>query len=320
MERKIVFRGIRMPLEKHSSMVEALGVAIERIRENYGRDWMKTDHPETGDNYFPLQPEEAEDRYIRIFEPEYHGYTEICACISGSFALQMNRTIVDMREGDVCLILPGLLHNELPRQEGDYSAVWVVIDFNRAVLHLSGRRRDLPFFTFEGCFLKPDYEYIHMIDSIRIEMETKKGYYEEIVKAMLLRLFVTAYREIGSERMEKPEGESWKESVILEVQKYIMSNYTRHIRLNDVSQVVCISPNYLNTIFKSATGKTIMQYHEDYRLDMARKLLQGSEQSINDISGNLGYYDQYHFSKIFKKVTGMSPLQYRKAQMDFTSK
>jgi AraC-like DNA-binding protein len=112
----------------------------------------------------------------------------------------------------------------------------------------------------------------------------------------------------------------WKESVVLEVQKYIQNNYTRHLRLGDISQAMCISTNYLNTMFKSLTGKTIMQYTEDIRLDRAKYLLLQTNMSVNNISMELGYYDQYHFSNIFKKAIGVSPTQFRKSQLNFTSK
>jgi YesN/AraC family two-component response regulator len=142
-------------------------------------------------------------------------------------------------------------------------------------------------------------------------MEQKKACCSDIIKAELLKLLISAYRELQFENSPKHDSNTWKESVVQDVVNYIKANYSKYIRLVDVSQLVCISPNYLNSIFKAVTGKTIMQYHEDYRIDIAKKFLREPKYSINDISHKLGFYDQYHFSKIFKKVIGVSPSSYR---------
>jgi YesN/AraC family two-component response regulator len=234
--------------------------------------------------------------------------------------MQLSNSIVELKKGDVCIILPGILHNELPTQDDEYTAIWIAIDFNRGVVHSSGRGKNTPFAMCEGYFFKPDYEYIRNIDSIRTELDRKKDYYLELIKSAILRIIIAVYRELHNISNSKLDGTIWKKAIILEVQKYIKDNHSKHIRLMDVSQAVCISPNYLNAIFKTATGKTIVQYHEDYRIEMAKSLLKHSNDSINNISLELGYYDQYHFSKIFKKSTGFSPLQFRKQEVDFTSK
>lgn len=302
------------------SLVKALGTSIDTIKQAYEGNWVIIGEEKAYS--LPGIPiaEENGGKYISIFEPEYHSFTEICICGEGCLAMQLDNKIVELRKGDVCIIFPGVIHNELSRQKDEYTAIWITIDFNRAVVHLSGRGKETPFAIYEGHFFKPDYEYIRGIDNIRTELERKNVYYEDLIKSGLLKLFIAAYRELHNSSKGKLDGGVWKEGIILEVQKYIKDNYSKHIRLIDVSQIVCISSNYLNAIFKTATGKTIVQYHEDYRIEMAKSLLKHSQDNINNISLELGYYDQYHFSKIFKKFTGLSPLQYRKQEVDFTSK
>jgi AraC-type DNA-binding domain-containing proteins len=67
----------------------------------------------------------------------------------------------------------------------------------------------------------------------------------------------------------------------------------------------------MNSIFKSVTGLTITQYLENQRIDKAKTLLASTALTINSISSQLGYYDRYHFSKVFKKSTGYTPRQFR---------
>ena len=75
---------------------------------------------------------------------------------------------------------------------------------------------------------------------------------------------------------------------------------------------MCVSMNYLNIIFKSVTGTTIMQYIKVVKLCAANVLLMTKEKTIKEIAESLGYYDQYHFSKAFKKEFGYAPSEYRK--------
>ena len=289
------------------TLLEAVSLSIERIKEGYNRDWLVFSCGNAAEGYDVCNSAciDISREYVRLFEPEHHGFTEFCICMDGCFALQLGCSIVELSEGNICPILPGIMHCELPRQEDEYTAVWISVDFNRVVLHLASRGKQTPFSIFEVYIFRPNYECIRFIDCIRSEMEQKKLYFSDIVKAELLKLLVAVNREMECANSGIHNSNTWKESIAREVVNYIKDNYSKYIRLADISQMVCISPNYLNSIFKSVTGKTIMQYHEDYRIDIAKSLLADPEYSINEISQRLGFYDQYHFSQIFKKGTPM---------------
>jgi len=97
---------------------------------------------------------------------------------------------------------------------------------------------------------------------------------------------------------------------------FIKFNYKRRLKLNDVSREICVSPNHLNNIFKEITGKTVMQYLKDYKIKIACYLLGNTAKTLKAIAEELGYYDQYHFSKDFKNHIGYSPLQYRRKYLN----
>lgn len=71
------------------------------------------------------------------------------------------------------------------------------------------------------------------------------------------------------------------------------------------------APNYLCTLFKKRTDKTINQYITTLRIEKAKELLRTSNKKLCDIAGNVGYTDGKYFTKVFLKATGMSPKQYR---------
>jgi two-component system response regulator YesN len=93
---------------------------------------------------------------------------------------------------------------------------------------------------------------------------------------------------------------------------YIRENHKNNISLEDVSQHIYISPYYLSHLFKEELGITFVEYLTKVRIEEAKKLLKNSSMSIVAIASEVGYEDASYFSKVFKKMTGLSPNQYRK--------
>jgi len=102
--------------------------------------------------------------------------------------------------------------------------------------------------------------------------------------------------------------------VIFKSINYIKSNYMRKLALEDVAKSVYLSPAYFSRVFKQETGHNFSNYLNKVRIDESKKLLTNAKVNISDISGMVGYEDQSYFSKVFKKLTGVSPLKYRQAR------
>ena len=66
---------------------------------------------------------------------------------------------------------------------------------------------------------------------------------------------------------------------------------------------------YLKKGFKTVTGKTIHEYHQELRISKAKELLQQQGQSVTDVANTLGYSSISHFSTAFKRVTGLKPCE-----------
>lgn len=108
-----------------------------------------------------------------------------------------------------------------------------------------------------------------------------------------------------------PDGNA-KNKIKLSI-KYIRDNYNRDISVNELAEKYSLSPNYYSTIFKRETGQTTVNYIKELRLNKACDYLVNSAKSIADISKEVGYEDSQYFFRVFKKTTGLTPLEYRKA-------
>jgi two-component system, response regulator YesN len=101
------------------------------------------------------------------------------------------------------------------------------------------------------------------------------------------------------------------EIIINTVRNYLEVHYNEPINRKDVEELVHLNQDYLNRVFKCATGCTLMEYIQYYRILKAKVFLTDMQRSISEIGGLVGYDSPPYFSKIFKKCTGITPVEYR---------
>lgn len=104
---------------------------------------------------------------------------------------------------------------------------------------------------------------------------------------------------------------SKSDRIIFDFQNYIESNITNKIGIVDLVNNLNVSQAVLYQVVKSKFGCTPMQYVFNMKVDVAANLLQTTNKKVCVIANEVGFNDQYHFSKKFKQITKMSPLKYR---------
>ena len=98
------------------------------------------------------------------------------------------------------------------------------------------------------------------------------------------------------------------------VQKVVVmieTNLASDLSLSELSTSLNINASYLSTVFKKETGKTITAYVNDRRIELAQELLKTTNLQIQTIAQYCGILDVHYFTRLFKKVSGVSPKQYR---------
>lgn len=143
---------------------------------------------------------------------------------------------------------------------------------------------------------REDDEFLHRFIDANQLSELKKVLYEYLHAEM---------KENASKK------ESTHHGVISKAMTYIDLNYHNNISLNDVAESINMSYFYFSRLFKESTGKSFSDYLTEYRIDKSIELMKDEDLSIKQISYDIGYNDPNYFSKIFKKLKGITPTDYR---------
>lgn len=86
--------------------------------------------------------------------------------------------------------------------------------------------------------------------------------------------------------------------------------YTQ-LTLNDVAESVGLTPQYLTTIFRRETGKTLYRHIIERKIDESKMLLLYTSESMTTIASSLGFSSSAHFSSVFRNMTGLNPTEFR---------
>lgn len=94
--------------------------------------------------------------------------------------------------------------------------------------------------------------------------------------------------------------------------QYINENFKAQITLDDSAKMLHLSPSHLSRIFLKHTGFGFLEYLKILRIEHGKSLLADTNMSVKQIAFECGFNDSNYFSSVFKRETGISPLQYRK--------
>lgn len=97
---------------------------------------------------------------------------------------------------------------------------------------------------------------------------------------------------------------------------YIQDHYMESVDIGELADELGFTSAYLSKIFKKYTGTTPIKMLTSIRIHNAKKLLLNTNYTIQEIGKEVGYPDQFHFSKTFRKVVGMNPSAYRELGKD----
>ena len=128
-----------------------------------------------------------------------------------------------------------------------------------------------------------------------------------------LQPLLTVEQPIQFVEVNEGDATAGKMQVVAQVQEYVKNHLSEKLTLADVAAVFNFSPNYLSQLFGKYGDSGFVEYITETRIAAAKEMLEQGDLKVYEIAEKLGYESAFYFSKVFKKVTGLSPREYQQS-------
>jgi len=136
--------------------------------------------------------------------------------------------------------------------------------------------------------------------------------YDESIANEIARQFTHELkRSYESLLLNEDQRRSHHDEEIIKVQEWLDQNYQSNIIIGSVAKKFKLSVRSLNRRFKLATNSSPLQYLQSLRIEHAKELLKQSNLAVSEVADMVGYQDASYFTSLFKKVTAVTPIEYR---------
>lgn len=225
----------------------------------------------------------------------------------GKGIFQVDDTTYELKAGDGFLICPGILTYYKADTVDPWQYSWIGFHGIKAesCLREAGLAREHPVFHSQGD---------DMIENCFQEMTSayylKRG---SMMKRMAyLYLFLYRLTQSCPQNPYDTSAESKQDLYITETLHFMEANYSRKLTVEMIARHVGLNRSYLSALFREALGKPISEYLMEFRIRKACELLSDDSLSISNVAYSVGYTDPLLFSKIFRRIEGCPPSQFRK--------
>lgn len=137
----------------------------------------------------------------------------------------------------------------------------------------------------------------------------------DIKQSVMSSMYITnllTQMVMGKYSVENVKSLTQHREVLNEALDYIRENYAQLITLEDFTRVTHLSKYYFLKLFKQFTGMTPYEYLINYRVNKAKKLLRSTDAPVSQVAFKVGFPDECNFIRKFKKITGTTPLNFRR--------
>jgi AraC-like DNA-binding protein/mannose-6-phosphate isomerase-like protein (cupin superfamily) len=238
-----------------------------------------------------------------------HEHLQICFVMNGACLHHVKEQAYLLVKGDMFVIPPFVPHRLEPYHEEKVEVVQ--IDFMPIVVNEDEILREAPFFPKFSISSGNQAQIQGLIAHMKEEHARRESGYEQLIKADLIRLLVTIFRETSKLDAAASVNEPPSRRLFYESVQYIEEHYAEELHLNELAQRAAMSPTYFSYMFKVLKGQPFVQYVNEIRIRKALDLLRLTEKSVMEICMETGFNNMSHFNRMFKKATGTSPLKYR---------
>lgn len=214
-------------------------------------------------------------------------YSELTIVIKGELCYLINGERFSVKAGDCLYLKPSMMRQRLDSEKAEY---------------LSFNFHDTRFFDIPTLFHNTLSSEIKMLINVCDEIHLKYIEWSGRI-GKVLDLILTLLEDKYASVDDNP--------IVISIKRFVRENLRNKLTLADIANHVGYSLCHCDTIFKKETGDSIINYLITERIAEAKRLLEEGGSSLKTVADDLGFSDYNYFSRIFKKVTGKTPTEYK---------
>ncbi|MDO4292258.1 MAG: AraC family transcriptional regulator [Eubacteriales bacterium] len=254
----------------------------------------------------------------------FHSYYEICVLLSPDAIHFIKGIPYHIEAGDFVLLQPSLLHKTC-YPEGEPSRRLIITFMYRDDGYgfadsyqeiLSPFRGELPIYRFPEEIRNRLNVLINRIVDVSNQAGTQElTGTQELVLHSIFTEFLYCFHRVKDQNIYRPDRTDDAISErIYAVSNFIHTHFAEELTLEELARQTWMSPYYLSHQFKRVTGYTITHYIHLVRIRNCQYLLINSRRKITDIAAECGFSSFSQFNRVFRRLCGESPSEYRKRQ------
>ena len=250
----------------------------------------------------------------------WHPEIEITYVQKGTMCYKVNHMVYHLKEGDIVFNNSGALHSGTMENQEDCAYIPVTFDprliygffqstINSKYVDPVIQDSMLPAICIDQSesWHKPFREYLLRIIALD---EKKPDFYELDITICLQSMWRLLLEHIIYEPQASREN-SLEYDRIKKILSYIEENYQNKITLNDIARHIHLCESECTRLFKRHMNTTLFAFLQEYRIERSLELLQAGE-PISAVADKAGFSDPNYYSKVFARIKGCSPREYRK--------
>ncbi|MFZ3589180.1 helix-turn-helix transcriptional regulator [Bacillus sp. DJP31] len=239
----------------------------------------------------------------------------------GTLFISESKQQFEVKNGEYLILVPGLEHYGHKGCEEETEYIWLHFIVHGEYEKVQITELEWPNLSItEGTFEKPAQFmfYIPQYHSFN-QRELMEQLLQQLVKVgnehtpdsqlQQQNIFQDFMLQLQKQAMQIPTA---TEKVCEEALKYIRENYQKSIKMSDMSSHLHFHPDYITRCVQKTIGISAIQYLYQYRISQAKSRLSTTNDKVTSICREVGIEDQGYFSKLFRKLEGMSPVEYRR--------
>lgn len=252
-------------------------------------------------------------RTPQLFHPEL----EIKYFYEGEAWLLVGEDNIHAQPGDIVIANPYDIHSTIGVGETPGKYILILVDLGFFSQEMSSDM-DLAHLLLSkqlrfNHLVRNNKVLNNLLEQLASESDPGKPYYRAAIRGFLLAFFALLLRSEVSEQAATPNHANTEKyyTVIEPALQIIRTDYRNCLNVDQLAELCNVSKSHFCRIFKLVTGRTVVQYITDYRLKIARMLLEYSNDSIAQIADNCGFQDEGYFCRCYKRKYHRTPKQDR---------